>query len=412
MAVRSLPRDPDLQQLKRQAKELLRRVRDGNPEALAAFADHHPRRSAATAPALADAQLVLARMFGASSWPVLAAACTLIRALRHDDLAAIRDLTASRPELAREYERDPHSGWAESMRDAASHGLAFIIATLQRAGARDADAARRSPELRPLLETVRALGRLGARFPKDAVGGAVESLAGANVAFMLEIGSPLEDDDGVWTSRVALALETYARNPAGKHQILETMVRHGVALPDTAPMAVHRGRVDLLERWRQRDPQLLARRFSHEAVFPPDLGCHADHDLALVGAPLDGATLLHIAADYEELDIVQWLLDRGADPNVRAAADSDGFGGHSALFNCVVSYNAGLRDGGIARLLLDRGADPNLRASLRKALPFARDRSTHEYRDVTPVGWARQFHDQSYVCHAVVRALVERGGVE
>ena len=69
----------------------------------------------------------------------------------------------------------------------------------------------------------------------------------------------------------------------------------------------------------------------------------------------------------------------------------DGFGGHTALFGCVVSqpYRNGREGDDMARLLLDRGADPNVRASLRKALRGVADESLHEYRDVTPLAWGR-----------------------
>jgi hypothetical protein len=171
---------------------------------------------------------------------------------------------------------------------------------------------------------------------------------------MVEIGTRIDDERGDWRSRVALALETYARHPDGKHQILETMAARGVPLPDTPPMAVHRGRLDLLENCLRRDPLLLERTFTHQEIFPPALGCHADESLALVGAQLGGATLLHIAADYEELDVVRWLLDQGMRADARAIVDSDGFGGHTALFNCVVTHNAGRRDDRVARLLRHR----------------------------------------------------------
>ena len=65
--------------------------------------------------------------------------------------------------------------------------------------------------------------------------------------------------------------------------------------------------------------------------------------------------------------------------NARADVDADGFGGHTALFSCVVTYNAGRKDEPLARLLLERGADPNARASIRKELAFSRDPSPHEY---------------------------------
>jgi ankyrin repeat protein len=95
-----------------------------------------------------------------------------------------------------------------------------------------------------------------------------------------------------------------------------------------------------------------------------------------------------MAVDYEDLDVARWLLDHGAGANARADVDADGFGGHTPLFSCVVTCNAGWKDEPLARLLLERGADPNARASIRKELP--RDPSPHEYRDATPIGWARR----------------------
>jgi ankyrin repeat protein len=145
--------------------------------------------------------------------------------------------------------------------------------------------------------------------------------------------------------------------------------------PDSPAMAVHRGRVDLLERHLERDANVLNRPLLIDDIYPLALGCHEDRDLALHGAPLQGAMLLHMAVEYEELNVARWLIDRGADVNARAMVDEGGFGGQTPLFSCIVSYNAGRRDEWLGRLLLDRGADPNTRASIRKRLPSARDSS-------------------------------------
>ena len=138
------------------------------------------------------------------------------------------------------------------------------------------------------------------------MGGAVEILHAADFALMVEVGADVRGHKGL----AALALETYARNPESKHRILEIMAAQGVPLPDTPPMAVHRGRLDLLGWHLHRDPALLERTFSHQDIWPPSLECHADESLALHGAPLAGATLLHMAVDYEERGIAEWLLDR------------------------------------------------------------------------------------------------------
>jgi ankyrin repeat protein len=106
------------------------------------------------------------------------------------------------------------------------------------------------------------------------------------------------------------------------------------------------------------------------------------------------------------------MLDQGADPDAPAAVDADGFGGHTALFGCVVSqpYRNGRPGDAMARLLLDRGADPNVRASLRKALRGVDDETEHTYRDVTPLGWGAAFHDQDFVNPAVMTLVQARGG--
>ncbi len=104
------------------------------------------------------------------------------------------------------------------------------------------------------------------------------------------------------------------------------------------------------------------------------------------------------------------MLDHGAHPDTPAAIDADGFGGHTALYGCVVSqpYRNGWEGDALARLLLDCGATIDVRASLRKQLIGVRDESLHEYRDVTPRGWGSAFHDQDFVNPAVMQLLAER----
>ena len=136
---------------------------------------------------------------------------------------------------------------------------------LRERGVDSADALLARPDLQPVLDTLRLLGRLGGSPAGDWVGGSMEVLRGSDFALLAEIGADVRASLG-WT---ALALETYARYPAGKHRILEVMASHGVPLPDSPSMAVHRGRLDLLEQHLRRDPALLVRTFSHEDIYPP-----------------------------------------------------------------------------------------------------------------------------------------------
>jgi ankyrin repeat protein len=74
MSAMGLP-GTDLGQLRKQAKDWLRRGRVGDPEALALLRQHHPRGEKLAADRsrlqLADAQLTLARAYGFPSWPKL-----------------------------------------------------------------------------------------------------------------------------------------------------------------------------------------------------------------------------------------------------------------------------------------------------------------------------------------------------
>jgi hypothetical protein len=194
---------------------------------------------------------------------------------------------------------------------------------------------------------------------------------------------------------------------------------HGFEPPDTPVMALHRGRIDLLEDHLARDPALLTRTFGVADVFPPEIGCHPTPYTAQ-GTPLDGATLLHIAAYFDELDVAAWLLGRGMDPDAPAAVDSDGFGGHSALFATVVSqrnfwvnYGKGQPDEArFTRLLLERGASPNVRASLRHRLEEGHGGGPlRDYQGVTPLGWGERFPEKVFVSRESLRLIEGRGGV-
>lgn len=415
MSHRHFPVRPDLDQLRHQAKDLLRAVRRGDPVAVEELVANHPERVAPETARLADAQLALARAYGLPSWPRLVLACRMTDAIWRDDVDAVRDLVARRPSLLHEDARGVRGNWGPPMSYAANLGRDRIIAMLAGLGATDLQHAFDRACLQSRIDTARQLHAMGARPVPGAVMGPAETLSASGLTLLLELGAEIADEHGDRLAPVALVLETYCRNPRGKHEFLETIAAAGVELPDTPPMAVHRGRLDLLAAHLDRDPALLGRTFPHEEIFPPALGCHADHSLALGGTPMAGGTLLHLCVDYDEVEIARWLVDRGADVNARADVDDAGFGGHTPLFGCVVSqpYRVSLRtDDAFARLLLDNGADPNARASLRKRLRFVPDETTHEYPDVTPIAWGRRFHDRDWVSPSVMRLLAERGGGE
>ena len=105
MADRLLPVRPNLDQLRHQAKELLRALRSGDTSAQIDFEKHHSESIDLETAQLADAQLVLARSYGLSSWPRLVLACRMTNAIFDDDLATVRDLVLKHPNLLHEEAR-------------------------------------------------------------------------------------------------------------------------------------------------------------------------------------------------------------------------------------------------------------------------------------------------------------------
>jgi hypothetical protein len=191
-------------------------------------------------------------------------------------------------------------------------------------------------------------------------------------AILLTLGARVVGPKGVDRNTMEHLLGTDSRNPPAKHRILEMYVEHGFEPPDTPVMAIHRGRVDLLEAHRARDPDLLTRTFDIADIFPLAPACARDPYRS--GMPVHGTTLLHIAAYFDERRSQSGCSTGNG--SERAGSDRrDGFGAYTALFSTVVSqrnfwvnYGKGQPDEArFTRLLLDRGADPNVRASIRHA---------------------------------------------
>ena len=422
--IRDLPVRPRLDQLKHQAKDMLRSIRRGDADVIAEFNTFHPR--AVIDPSnikLSEVQFALARSYGAASWPRLVQSCNLIDAIWRDDLEAVRELVVKHPSLLHENAGIRNNNWGPPLSYAANLGRDRIIKMLYDLGARDLESAIDRAALQSKIGTARMLHEMmGSPQPPDgALSGPAYTLSATGTALMLELGAKVLDENGRSLAPVDVVLETDSRKPAAKHEILELYVQHGLELPDTPVMALHRGRIDLLEDHLRRDPKLLERTFRHEEIFPPEWGCH-DEVLATQGTPLAGTTLLHLCAEYNEIEIARWLLERGMDPNAKSAVDEDGFGGYTALFATVVSQpNYWMNRTNqpqvapLTQLLLDRGADPNVRASLRKKLhpgyaPRYDVEKTYEYRNVTPLGWGRQFHAKVFVSEPAMLLIEQSGG--
>ena len=421
MPVRKLPVRPDLEQLQRQAKEFLNAIHAGDANAIAELREHYPGSIDPPATKLADAQFALARSYGASSWARLVHSLRLAAAIWRDDIDEVSALITANPALIAEpvlIRGD--SGWGPPMTYAANLGRDRIIRLLHSHGARDLESAAGRAALQGKTETVHLIYDLAGRpsLEKLTLAGPAYTLSVEGTAVLLVLGARVVGPAGVDHNTMEHLLGTDSRKPPAKHRILEMYVEHGFEPPDTPVMALHRGRIDLLETHLARDPDLLTRTFDITDVFPLAPACSREPYTAQ-GTPVHGTTLLHIAAYFDEVEIAEWMLDRGMNPDARATVDADGFGGYTALYSTIVSqhnfwvnYGKGQPDEArFTRLLLDRGADPNVRASLRARLEEGHGGGPQrEYRDVTPLGWGEQYHAKIFVSRESLRLVEARGG--
>ena len=135
---RRLTEQPNLEQLRKQAKELLQAFRSGAPSAIAEV-NQFERNADSGNFALNDAQRVIARAYGFASWPKLKAFVDganirrFAEAVQAGDVAQVRAMLASRPGLVAmdRAENDEHRGlhYAVLRRDAA------MVRILMEAGA-------------------------------------------------------------------------------------------------------------------------------------------------------------------------------------------------------------------------------------------------------------------------------------
>lgn len=142
-------------------------------------------------------------------------------------------------------------------------------------------------------------------------------------------------------SLVNILIEMYFRSDRFA-ACLGLLLARGANLDDPKIAPVLLNDPDALALAVNRDPSLLVYRTSLVSAF----------------TPLVGVTLLHIAAEFGHLAVARKLLELGVVVDARAAFDSAGLNGHTALFHTVNS-NAN-RSEPVMRLLLDAGARPDL----------------------------------------------------
>ncbi len=387
LPTRKLREHPDLDQLKRQAKELLEAFASGDAVAAAEVNTHYHRADPATF-ALHDAQLVLARAYGFDSWPKLkayvdgATARRLTEAVRAGDTAQVRAMLQARPELATmggplhcavlhrapEMVRGlmehganaragvyPHRDATSALTIAAERGYDEIVAIIQEEEHRRREAKS---------------GVAGAPAPDDLFR-ALESGDDERAIAMMEANPSLigtcHSHFG-WTALHVAAKRLNAR-------IVAWLLDHGAAVMPLAriPYCFRHDHtpLDLAARFSGDDTSaefeavealLLERGALMTASAAVALGradwLRSRHDEGVLTNPIeDTGGLLRIAASHNRPEILELLLDFGLDPDERTRFGN--WDGMTFTWGMPLWHCAGSGKYEMAELLLQRGADPN-----------------------------------------------------
>lgn len=384
---RKLPAQPNLEQLRKQAKELLAEYRAAAPAAVAEV-HRFARHADPAAFAFSDAQRVLARAYGYESWARLKAfvdganVARLVEAVNAGDAAHARTQLRARPELARmdmagdNEQRALH--YAVLRRDAPMVRLLMQAGADARQGIfphREATTAwvlardRGYRDIVAVIEDEEQARREAMSCPNTAVSPVQDQISAAiragdarEAIRLLEANESLVracDRDGLTPLHAAaeeaneeLVAWLLSRRANPRHRDLRGLtpldraaLQAGRRFPDVAGLLLSHG-ADLTVRGAVA---LGDAERTRELVLADPGGLRDIH--------WGKGGLVTLAVNHGHIEIVRLLLDLGADPDERTLLPeleepTPSWGmplWHAAL--------GGRRE--IAELLLDRGADPN-----------------------------------------------------
>jgi ankyrin repeat protein len=292
-----LPEFPNLAQLRRQAKELLRAVRVGGTPAageLAIFSDRVD---------LSAAQLTLARRYGLGSWLRLKHEVERKNAIHHGDVESLRRLVRRFPALASEpvsscFGNDSALGYLGVARfhGLTDHDRAGEIAKVLLAAGGAADGPAESAE--PPLVTAASYGEVDMAQALIAAGADLEAPGvavpgGTALAHAVEFGN-IE------------VVDVLAAAGAVVHDIVEAA---GVGNLDAYALS----EVPIGSRARAARTAAVCERLDVlDQLIASGVPVDADSD---TGDPDGSSTLLHQAAYWGKPRSVERLVALGADPN-------------------------------------------------------------------------------------------------
>ncbi|HEY6390644.1 MAG TPA: ankyrin repeat domain-containing protein [Bryobacteraceae bacterium] len=413
---------PNLDQLRRQAKELLDAFTAGEPGAVAEVNEHY-RDANRTAFALHDAQLVLARSYGFDSWPKLKAYVDgvtvhrLAEAVRAGDIPQVRAMLKARPELV-------NMDMAENDEHHALHYAVFkrdpeMVRVLMHHGAdaRTGIYPHRNATTALTIATERGYGEIVAVIQEEERRRRA-ALSGPNAIATVEPDELMEaivngDDERALAMLESQSALTHACNRNGwtplhaaaamrNERLVEWLLQHGAEVnrrdPQSRTPLDHAARrpwrktgsseqfVGAANLLRQHGAELTARS---AVAFNDADWLRARHAEGTLVNPIeDWGGLLTVAVLHDKPEILTLLLDFGFDPDerVRLAGVEEVFYSQAMpLWHCAAHGKLAM-----AEMLLQRGANPNV----------------HVYASGTPVYSAYRQRDWT-----MVELLKRYGGV-
>jgi len=176
---------------------------------------------------------------------------------------------------------------------------------------------------------------------------------------------------------------------------LRLLLDRGAMLDDLVVAPVLLDDTEALAAAIKADPSLIAHRTTMVSAF----------------TPLIGASLLHVAAEYGNVNVARVLVEMGAEVDAKASIDEHGLNGHTPLFHTVNSNDN--RAAPILRLLLDAGARSDVHlAGITWGKGFEWETTCF---DVTPISYAQlgllpQMHRRERDLYDNIRGLLEASG--
>src|SRR5438128_2960892 len=186
-------------------------------------------------------------------------------------------------------------------------------------------------------------------------------------------------------------LEEYTRSDR-LGDCLRLLFERGAVLPDPALAPVLLDDAAALKAAVKARPSLLEHRTTLVSAF----------------TSLVGVSLLHVAAEYGNLNAARALVEAGADVNATAAVDEFGLNGHTPVFHTVNSIRN--RSEPIMRLLLAAGARTDVHlAGITWGKGYEWETT---FFDVTPISYAQmgllpQVHRSEHEIYSNIRCLLE-----